>query len=405
MKGSTFKRCPCGITGGGGNRPLACRKDHGTWYYVVDLGRDRDGKRLQQKKGGFRSQDEAQAAMTALMARVNTGQYHHDERKKVGEYLDEWIEAKVHAGLRPTTERSYRQHIRDYLVPSLGHVRLRDLRPGHVKTMLRAITAGRNGRPGPGPATVRRVNATLKSALASAMKEQLITYNAAKLVELPKAERPKVTPWEPTELGHFLDHVASDRLGPVFELMAMTGLRRGEALGLRWSDVDLDQGVIHVRQQLVTIGHRIEFGKPKTKAGEDRRVDLGPQLLGTLLSHRLTQDTERATWGEAYTDHGLVFAREDGAPLHPETVTKRFRALALEAGLRPVRLHDLRHGAASLMIAGGVSLSLVSKRLGHSSIAITNDTYTHLLTDANREAASVTENLVPRTSRDQVVTT
>ena len=403
MKGSVFKRCPCGVTGVNGKR--ACKTRHGSWYYVADLGRDSHGKRLQQKKGGYDRQEDAQDALTALMARVKVGQYHHDERRKLGEYLAEWIDQKVGAGLRPTTERAYRHHIRDYLTPHLGHLRLRDIRPGHIAAMLRSVAAGDGTRPGPSPATLRRIRATLQSALATAVKDQLVTYNAAKLVEMPKVERFRVSPWEPAELGRFLDYVAGDRLGPLLEFMAMTGLRRGEALGLRWSDVDLNQGELYVRQQLVTVGHQLQFGKPKTSAGEDRRVTLGPQLVGTLLAHRLAQDQERAGWGEAYQDHGLVFTREDGTPVHPSSVTKRFRELAIAAGVRPVRLHDLRHGAASLMIAQGVNLSVVSKRLGHSSISITNDTYTHLLADADLGAATATEQAVPRSApRDQVVT-
>ena len=295
----------------------------------------------------------------------------------------------MRAGLRASTARSYRQYIRQYLVPNLGRHRLRDLRPGHIAAMHRAIAASEKA---PGPVTIRRANATLASALSSAVKAQIVTYNAAKFVELPKAERPKIRPWEPAELGAFLDYVAGDRLAPLFELLAMTGLRRGEAIALRWRDVDLQRGVLVVQVS-------------KTKAGEGRRVDVGPALVGVLLAHQLAQDVERAAWGEAYEDGGYVFAREDGRPLEPIRVTKRFRTLAVEAGVRPVRLHDLRQGAASLMLSGGLPLALVSKRLGHSSISITSDTYTHLLEDANRHAAEVTEGMVPRGPRDRSVTT
>ena len=134
-------------------------------------------------------------------------------------------------------------------------------------------------------------------------------------------------------------------------------------------------------------------------------VDLDDGTVGALLGHRLRQDVERADWGDAYSDHGLVFARENGEPLHPETVTKRFAKLAEAAGLRPVRLHDLRHGQASLMLAAGVDLAVVSKRLGHSSIAITSDTYSHLLEGVGRDAAKRAAALVPRNRREQFVST
>jgi integrase len=315
----------------------------------------------------------------------------------VGEYLAGWIEGKVADGLRPTTERSYRQHIRDHLVPQLGHVRLGDLRPGHIQAMLRTVSAG--------PSTVRRIHATLRSALSDTVMGQLIAYNPAGKVPLPKTSRPKVTPWEPAELGRFLDYAAGDRLGVLYEVMAASGLRRGEACGLRWADVDLERGRLVVRQQVAVIGHELQFGPPKTASGDARVVDLDDGTVGALLGHRLAQDTERGEWGQAYADKGLVFARENGEPLHPEAVTKRFAKLAASAGLRPVRLHDLRHGQASLMLAAGVQMAVVSKRLGHSSVSITSDTYSHLLEGVGREAAERAAALVPRNRREQFVST
>ena len=129
------------------------------------------------------------------------------------------------------------------------------------------------------------------------------------------------------------------------------------------------------------------FGRPKTASGEDRVVELDGGVAGVLLAHRLQQDAERATWGAAYFDHGLVFAREDGSPIPPERVTKRFGQMIKAAGLRPIRLHDLRHGQASLMLAACVPMAVVSKRLGHSTIALTSDTYSHMLEGVGRDAA------------------
>ncbi len=195
-------------------------------------------------------------------------------------------------------------------------------------------------------------------------------------------------------------------------------------MGLRWDDVDLERGVLIVRQQIVSLygdvpvcpycgeQHRgAVFGKPKTASGEDRVVELDGGVVGVLLAHRFAQDAEGAAWADAYSDHGLVFAREDGRPIVPSTVTKRFVALGVAAGLRRVRTHDLRHGQASLMLAAGVPMAVVSKRLGHSTISITSDTYSHLLEGVGRDAAERAAALVPRapkaspdTSCDQSVT-
>ncbi|MBL8927062.1 MAG: site-specific integrase [Pseudonocardia sp.] len=416
------KRCPCPPRLSASGKRLACQRDHGSWFYIVDLGRDpQTRRRRQEKRGGFRTRDEATAAMNAAVKAINDGTHARDDGKTVGEWLDEWLGDKVAHGLRPTTERSYRQHIRDHLRPQLGDLRLRELRPNHVQAMLRTVTLprpvepGQKARPAPGPVTVRRVHATLRAALATAYKRQLVALNAAAHVDLPKVTRAKVRPWDPAELGRFLDSLGGERLGALFETIAGTGLRRGEACGLRWSDVDLGRGVLVVRQQLVqaktdqrcpscgTVHKGHTFGPPKTASGEDRVVELDGGTAGALLAWRLRQDEERAEWAAAYVDHGLVFCRENGNPLDLAAVTKRFGELCDVAGVRRVRLHDLRHGAASLLLAAGADMALVSKRLGHSSISITADTYSHLLEGVGRAAAERAAALVPRTrSRDQI---
>lgn len=246
-------------------------------------------------------------------------------------------------------------------------------------------------------------------------------FNPAVDVDLPSAPRPKVRPWEPAELGRFLDLVAADRLGALFETIAGTAARRGEALGLRWDELDLERGRAVVRQQIVQLegehpcpwcGHihrGLLFGKPKTRSGEDRLIDLDSIVVGALIAHRLHQEVERQQWGEAYSDHGLVFAREDGSPIPPDVASKRFSEMVKQAGMRRVRLHDLRHGRAALLLASGTDIALVSKILGHSSISITSDTYGHLLAGIGREAAERAAALVPRNrppddARDQSVT-
>jgi integrase len=281
-------------------------------------------------------------------------------------------------------------------VPAMGRLRLRDVRPTHVEAMLRDLSRSCDGERTLSGSSVRRVHATLRSALGSAKRRRLISVNPAADVDLPKASRPRVHPWEPSELGQFLDHIGSDELGVLFEVVAMTGLRRGEAVGLRWSDVDLERSRLVVGQQISRVGSQVIIGKPKTASGEDRVVDLDERTVGALLAHRLRQDADRARAGSAWVDTGLVFTRADGTAWHPEMVTARFKALAAAAGLRGIRLHDLRHGQASLMLAAGVPIATVSKRLGHSSISITADTYSHLLEGVGLAAAEAAASLVPR---------
>ncbi|WP_224748008.1 site-specific integrase [Nocardioides cavernae] len=195
-------------------------------------------------------------------------------------------------------------------------------------------------------------------------------------------------------------------------MIAGAGLRRGEALGLRWGDVNMESGTLVIRQQVVQLdGHTAPclrcggshrgpaFTPPKTASGEARRIELGQAASGVLLAHRLHQDEVRSSWGSAYADHDLVFALDDGNPIHPERLTKRFGMLVGTSGLRHARLHDLRHARASLLLASGTDLALVSKMLRHSSVAVTADTYSHLLEGVGRKAADAANALVPRRAR------
>lgn len=390
MKGSTFRRCGCRDDAGKllTKCPRLGQRGHGTWYYRADVGAG-TGQRREQRKGGFSTKAEADAALAKVLASVSTGEHRHDDRQTVCTYLEAWLTERERGTIRPSTAVMYRLYIERDIVPAIGSVRLGDLRPGHVDKLLRKLAA--DGR---GPTTIRRVHATLRSALTSARRARLVAYNAATDVELPRATAGKVSPWQPSELGTFLDHVSGDRLGALFEVMAFTGLRRGEACALRWADVDILGGVITVRTQLVEVGGHAVEGKPKTRSGEDRRVDLGSRTVGVLMEHRLRQDAEREAFEAGYTDNDRVFAREDGTDLSPSAVTKLFGRLSAAAELRPVRLHDLRHGAASLMIGSGTDIAVVSKRMGHSSIRVTVDTYAHLMDGVGRAAADAAEGLV-----------
>ncbi len=234
--------------------------------------------------------------------------------------------------------------------------------------------------------TVRRIHATLRSALSYGVKTRRLPYNVASNVTPLNGVRPEVQPWSASELGAFLRHAETDRLGPLFEVIAACGLRRGEALGLRWSDLDLTNRTARIRQTVVDVGGRLQFSTPKTRSSE-ATVPLTERAVQALLQVRLGQELDRQGWGDVYEAHDLAFARENGAPLRPEYVTRRFVALTKAAGLRKVRLHDLRHGASSLMLAAGVPMAIVSKMLRHSSIGITVDTYGHLSEDTARTAS------------------
>ncbi len=264
--------------------------------------------------------------------------------------------------------------------------------------MFDAIVAGNPGRERPvGPTTPHRIRASLRAALNGAMRQRLLNLNVAALVELPTAERPAVRVWSGEQLGAFLDASADDRLAALYHVIAYLGLRRGEACGLRWADLDLDAGYARIAQQLVSVGGRVQVAPPKTARGV-RTVALDPDTVAELREHRRRQVAERLLWGEAWTDTGLVFGREDGTPLDPAYVTRRFAALTARAGLPKIRLHDVRHTSASVGLASGESMKEISERLGHSSITLTMNTYTHVAPALAAESAKRRAASIPRVS-------
>jgi integrase len=253
------------------------------------------------------------------------------------------------------------------------------------------------------------------SALNTAVRRKHIPQNPAEHVELPSGRRPKavvwtddrvehwrrtgerpaVAVWTPQQTGTFLDAAMADRLYPLYHLIAYRGLRRGEAIGIQWPDVDLDAGYLRITQQVILIGWETEVGKPKTDGGE-RTVSLDTGSVQVLRRWRERQNAERAATHGAWQHTGLVFAREDGNQLHPEHVADTFQRIYQEAGLPPIRLHDLRHTAASLALQAGVPMKVVSEQLGHSSLGITADTYTSVLPAVAQAAAEAVAGIVPR---------
>lgn len=402
------------------------------WMYVVDLGTDPvTGKRVQERRRGFDRKSDADDALAKRVGEVSEKRVDLTGRNlTVSAWLDKWLEQKVANGLRPGTAASYRGHIDRYLKPLLGSKKLVDLSPADVEWLLVEIrkprptpakrTRGQHTNPNPmGPATARRVHATLRSALSTAKMRRYVTFNAAADVELPKVARHRVKPWSRDELTTFLNRANTEADGPLFEMYATTGLRRGELLGLRWSDVDLNARILTVRQQLtentqnmtgpacgVCGQHHgsVAFGEPKTENGHYRRVPLLEGVVGALMVHRLAQGELRASHADIWVDHDLVFPRDDGTPLLPSGVSARFHDLTDAAGLRRVRLHDLRHGYVSLLLESGVDIAAISKIVGHSSIQITADIYGHLADTAAQSVVDAALNGLSRV-RDHGVTT
>lgn len=357
-----------------------------TWTYVIDVSRDSSGQRRQRSKGGFRTRREAESALHTALNALRQGLYVEPAKLTVAEFLrDSWLPA-VRGALRPTTYSSYEVHVRCYLVPAFGDRKLQALTPPMINTLYAELVNGWRGRRPLGPATVRRVHATLHRALRDAVRWQLVARNVASAADPPKAPRPRMKVWTPSELQTFLSATKTDRSYTLWLFYVLTGVRRGEALALQWSDVDLGAATTTIRRSLVPVDHRLVFGEPKTDKGR-RRISLDSQLVAALRAHRRDQAKERLLVGSAFDDQDLVFCHPDGSPLRPEQVSRWFSSLARRAGVPHVRLHDLRHLHATLALSAGVAPRVLADRLGHSSTAMTTDIYQHVLPDLDRDAA------------------
>ncbi|MPZ16134.1 MAG: tyrosine-type recombinase/integrase [Chloroflexi bacterium] len=301
---------------------------------------------------------------------------------------EKWLPA-IRSTIRPSTFSGYENQVRNQVVPRLGRIRLEDVGPAELNSFYAELLAcGRlDGKTGLSPATVRRVHAMLHRAFRDAVRWGLLYENPADRCDPPRDRTgpESMRTWSPNELASFLIYAETDDLYPLWLLIAMTGMRRGEALGLRWPDINLETGEAAVRQTVVWVAGEVLMSTPKTAKG--RRV---------VALDRRTVEVLRDLKDEARDDGGLVFAKDDGEPLDPNLVTRAFRDLVRLSGLPRIRLHDLRHTHATLALQAGIHPKIVSERLGHSNIAFTLDVYSHAVPHMQTEAAERLSDLVFR---------
>ena len=369
------------------------RRADGRWEARVDLGRGIDGRRRRKSVFGVTERDVIRK-LKALHGRTATGTLVATSTPTVATYLEDWFRTNADTW-KPSTRRSYRGAIDGYLVPAFGPLRLELLTPALVQRWLTDHKEAHGAR-----RRVELAHAALRSALSDAQRLQLVAINAAMLVKVPKAKRRPITPLDIDQARAFLAAADGHRLGALFSVALACGLRLGEATGLSWHDVDLATGEIRITQQLQAVGKSLVLQSLKTV--NSRRVLVLPDVcLASLRAHRTEQRKERLKAGPRWVDTGLVFTtyrtyregkglnKRVGAGLHPRNVSRVLDALLKAAKLPPIRFHDLRHSAASLLLARGVPLVDVSKLLGHSELRVTADIYGHLQQQTAARAARV----------------
>lgn len=463
MKGSLKKRCWCTDPKTKkryqvGKCPKLSKKGHGAYYFRIDSAPLGEDGRRQIQFGPYKKKEEAEEALSQALSKSSGGAKTVDRRLTFSAYLDRWLEAKKDM----KTWDDYNEIVDLYFRPALGHLRMSELASSHFETLVdhmkrinrpsaaeatdpelmkrliaaRADDTRKRLQPGEkrrkkstrtlSAARIRRIMAVGDSALNHAVRTRVIENNPAQYVLRPRVgrQRPlvwtrariarwrrtghkpgKVMVWLPEHTGAFLDSALDDRLYALYHLVAFRGLRRSEVAGLAWSEVDLDEGWIMVREALTreAIDHDGEYETDdsdgtKTEAGE-RYVILDDITITVLKTWRAQQNQERLILGRGWTDSGMVFTRPDGRALRPDWLSIRFDTLVKQADLPPITFHGLRHGSATLALAAGVDMKVISETLGHSKASFTADTYTSVLPQLSKAAANATAAMVPRAGR------
>jgi integrase len=370
------------------------KRKQGGWQGSIDVAVG-DGRRRRKTVYGTTQRD-VRDKLAAIRRTLDAGLPVGTRRPMtVGDYLEAWLRDTLPTVVRPSTVASYASLTKQHIIPGLGHHRLDKLTAVHIRAFLRdksTQTSPRTKRP-LSSRTLQYIHAVLRLALEQARRDDLVARNVAGLVAGPKVQRGEIQPLTPAEAARLFAAAAEDRLSPLWLLITALGLRRGEALALRWEDIDLDRGHLQVRATLQRIGGAlVRADMPKTKSSR-RALPLPEVVVEALRAHRAAQLQERLA-ARAWADEALVFTTGLGTPLEPRNVLRSFHALCDRAEVRRVRIHDLRHAAASFLLLQGVDMRVVMGTLGHSRLATTSDLYTHLLEPVQRAAADRMDDLL-----------
>lgn len=381
----------------------------GTWWFVVDLPAGPGGRRRQARRRGFQTKKDAQAALDELRVGARAGSYVAPDRQTLSGFLQaDWLPV-VRRSLAESTWESYERNIRNHVAPNIGHLPMQAIDGAVLNRLYSELLE--NGRlrghqsPGLKPRTVRYIHTIIHSALDDAVRWHRVVLNAADQATPPSARSakpPEMQVWTGGQVAEFLKRTEHDRYHWPWLFLATTGCRRGEALGLRWEDLDLQRSLASIRQELIPLTKPSGRGRegrllPRTKSGKPRVIELDSRTIAGLRTWRARQAEERLMLGDAYVDLDLIFPRPDGRPYHPETFSKTFDRRVRHAAFADVpviRLHDLRHTWATLALVAGVDVRIVADRLGHSSPMVTWQTYQHVIKGMQSDAAERVADLI-----------
>ncbi len=383
------------------------QRSKGRWEITIDIGRDQvTGRRVRHFETIKGIRKDAQHQLAELLLNIDRGTYIKQPKQlTVAHWLQQWLEGYAASNLAPKTRESYKHELNNYVIPHLGGIRLGELRPHHIQEYIaKALSEGRKLRSGGlSHRTVHYHYSILSKALSDAIKMGLIAVNPCKAVSPPKPQHTDIPAIGPDELRKLLSAIRGSSYYLYYHTLLLTGLRRSELLALKWKDVDLELARMYVSHSL----HRLDDGtiiikEPKTSRSR-RPVDLPLSLVSLLRQHRTDQEIQRLMLGKSLTEDDFVFSHVDGSPLNPNTVTHTFAKVAARASMPSLRLHDLRHIHATMLLKAGVHPRIVQERLGHSTIATTLDIYSHTVPGLQKAAAERLDILLPKLEEDENV--
>lgn len=364
------------------------KRGDGRWQARIWQGRDPvTGKRRSISKTIRGTKKDAERWITTTLHALDTHSFVEPNRRSVNEYLTEWLDSSVKVRVRERTFYDYKKLIERYIAPKLGFIKLSQLTPLHIQSLY--ATMQENGL---SARTVRYTHSVLRSALEQAVKWNFLVHNPATRVAQPQQTRREMSALTVDETNRFLESAKPDRWYPLWLLLVTTGLRPSEALGLKWPDIDFENGRIHIQRALAPSAKGAwVFAEPKTRRSR-RVVTLPTTTTRALQIHKVRQNTEILNAGHEYKRNELVFASRTGGPLEMRNLVRRhFNQILKQSNVPRIRLYDLRHTCATMLLSFGINPKVVSERLGHSSIILTLDTYSHVLPDMQANAAEQIE--------------
>ena len=372
------------------------KRSNGSWQGEMSIGRNSNGT-LKKKYFYGKTQREVIHAMEDFKQQYNAGSYIEPNKLTLGQWIDTWLWDYKKATLRPNTFSSYEQNIRVHIKPCLGHILLQELKPEMLQNFYNEkFKEGRSdGMGGLSSATIDKIHSIIGKALKQAVKNQLITRNVNDLTEPAKVVEKEINPLQLNDQVKLMKVIKGDRMEAAFLLDLSTGLRIGELLALRWSDIDLDKGFLRVNHSLNRIKvfdekrnskTELAFGDVKTKSGK-RGIPIPSSILPIILQHKKNQLIEKVRLGSMYEDRDLVFCTEFGKPIEPRNMMRKFYKIMEKAGLERKNFHSIRHTFATRALEKDIHPKIVQEILGHADIGTTLNKYSHVLPDIKKAAS------------------